>query len=94
MRGIGLAVLVAFGVTGSASAMDCRLDGQVYPPDVTICSGGLAVSCVNGSWQNNDGRRCDEPTGSYVGARRPLVGTNPEPIPEYYREAYPGLKLD
>ncbi len=79
--------------TWASGAEECRLAGQAYPPNVTVCSGGLAVTCMNGNWQNNDGQRCDGVTGSYIGARRPLKERNDEPIPEYIREQNPGLDL-
>lgn len=74
--------LVVTLLTLVASGDTCRLGGKEYPPDVMVCSGGLVVSCQNGTWQNNDGRRCNEPTGSYVGPQRPFSGRNDEPIPE------------
>ncbi|MDG2305495.1 MAG: hypothetical protein P8R42_12775 [Candidatus Binatia bacterium] len=82
-----------FVPTLALAGEDCRRGGESYPSNVTICSGGLAVTCMNGSWQSNDGQRCDGPTGSYIGARRPLQEKNDEPIPEYIREENPGLDL-
>lgn len=72
---VALLTLVSSGDT-------CRLGGREYPPDVMVCSGGLAVVCQNGTWQNTDGRRCDGPTGSYIGPQRPFSEKNDEPIPE------------
>lgn len=69
-------------LTLASSGDTCRLGGKEYPPDVVVCSGGLAVVCQNGTWSNNDGRRCDGPTGSYIGPQRPFSGKNDEPIPE------------
>lgn len=77
--GCGLALAL---LTLVSSGDTCRLGGKEYPPDVVVCSGGLAVVCQNGSWTNNDGRRCDGPTGSYIGPQRPFAGKNDEPIPE------------
>jgi len=74
-------------------AEDCRLGDRTYPSNATVCSGGIALDCVNGNWQNNDGRRCEGETGSYIGARRPLQERNDEPIPEYIKEQNPELDL-
>lgn len=77
--GSALAVLLLALVSDGDT---CRLAGREYPPDVMVCSGGLAVVCQNGMWQNNDGRRCDGPTGSYIGPQRPFAARNDEPIPD------------
>ena len=74
-----------------ATAADCRLDGRLYPPNVMICKGGLAQICINGNWQNNDGLRCDQPTGTLLGPRRPFASHNDEAIPEEVLERHPGL---
>jgi hypothetical protein len=93
VRGNVLFVALCAGVlTGSvATAADCRLDGRAYPPNVMICQGGLAQVCVNGNWQNNDGLRCDQPTGTLLGPRRPFSERNDESIPDEVVEQYPGL---
>lgn len=71
----------------------CDLNGKSYPENSTVCSGGLALVCSNGVWQDSHGARCDAPTGSYLGARRPLEERNTEPIPDFYKEKYPELNL-
>jgi len=79
--------------TSTAAGASCLLDGREYPEDATVCSSGLVLFCTNGTWQNNEGRRCDAPSGAYVGPRRPYQERNTEPVPEFYREKYPGLNL-
>jgi len=96
-RKLGMA-FVALGmvlaVSGGARAQStCMLDGVKYPENAVVCSGGLALFCANGTWQNNDGARCDASSGSYLGARRPLQERSAEPVPEFYKEKYPSLNL-
>lgn len=76
-----------------AAQQACMLNGQKYPENAVVCSNGLALFCANGTWQNNEGQRCDTQSGSYLGARRPLEERNDEPIPDYYKEKYPELNL-
>jgi hypothetical protein len=80
--------------TSAVAQSKCLLDGVEYPENAVVCSGGLVLFCANGTWQNNDGARCDTPSGSYLGARRPLAERNPEAVPDFYKEKYPGLNLD
>lgn len=90
-----LAIVSLAASSSNAGAQDggCMLDGQRYPENATVCSNGLVLFCTNGVWQNNDGARCDAPSGAYVGSRRPLTERNPEPVPDHYKEKYPGLNL-
>ena len=88
-----LASLAACVSIAVAQGGSCMLDGQRYPENASVCSNGLVLFCTNGVWQNNEGARCEAPSGSYVGPRRPLSKTNPEPVPEFYKERYPGLNL-
>lgn len=89
-----LVALCAAAVPGSARAQQtCMLDGRKYPENASVCSNGLVLFCANGTWQNNEGARCDAQSGSYLGARRPLEEKNTEPVPDYYKERYPGLNL-
>ena len=91
---IALAALCVLAQPGRAAAQQtCMLNGQKYPENAVVCSNGLALFCANGSWQNNEGQRCDTQSGSYLGARRPLEGRNDEPVPDFYREKYPDLNL-
>jgi hypothetical protein len=93
---IVLAVLCAVGPPGRAAAQQpqpCMLNGQLYPENAVVCSNGLAQYCANGTWQNNEGARCDTQSGSYLGPRRPLEEKSAEPIPDFYKEKYPGLNL-
>lgn len=89
-----LAALCAAAAPDLARAQQpCMLDGQKYPENAQVCSNGLVLFCANGTWQNNEGARCDQQSGSYLGARRPLEEKNTEPIPDYYKQRYPGLNL-
>jgi hypothetical protein len=85
--------LALCAATSTAARASCMLEGREYPEDATVCSGGLALFCSNGTWQNNEGQRCDAPSGNYLGPRRPLQERNPEPVPDFYKEKYPGLNL-
>jgi hypothetical protein len=87
---IGLLVAAA---TSAHAQHTCTLDGQPYPENATVCSGGLLLFCTNGTWQNNEGARCEGPTGAYVGPRRPLQERNAEPVPKFYKDKYPDLNL-
>jgi len=87
---VGLAVVAA---TAAGAQNACVLEGQKYPENAVVCSGGLSLFCTNGSWQNNEGARCDTPSGSYLGPRRPLQERNAEPVPDFYKEKYPDLNL-
>jgi hypothetical protein len=89
---VGLGLLLAVASASPAQAR-CVLDGNEYPENALVCSGGLVLFCANGSWQSNNGARCDTPTGSYVGPRRPFQEHNDEPIPDFYKEKYPELNL-
>lgn len=91
---IAIAALCAVALPGRAGAQQtCLLNGQSYPENASVCSDGLAVVCFNGTWQNNDGARCDARSGSYLGARRPFEERNNEPVPDFYKEKYPNLNL-
>lgn len=91
---IGCWTVLFLGVAGAAHAQSkCVLDGKAYEENVVVCVGGLVNVCSNGTWQGNDGARCDGPSGSYVGSRRPFDERNPEPVPDFYKERYPDLNL-
>ena len=90
---ISFATLCMLALPGRAVADGCVLGGQPYPENATACSNGLVLLCSNGTWQSIDGQRCDEPSGSYLGPRRPLEEKNQETIPEFYKEKYPELDL-
>jgi hypothetical protein len=90
---LALIVLVLAATPARAQHQPCMLDGRNYPEDATVCSGGLLLFCSNGTWQNNQGARCDDPSGAYVGPRRPFTEYNREPIPDFYKEKYPELNL-
>lgn len=96
-RKLGMAVMalgmVLATTSGARAQSGCTLEGVPYPENAVVCSAGLALFCANGTWQNNEGARCDASSGSYLGARRPLEERNAEPVPEYYREKYPSLNL-
>ncbi len=89
---VAAALLVATATVAGAQNT-CLLDGVSYPENAVVCSGGLALFCANGTWQNNEGARCDASSGAYLGARRPLQERNAEPVPEFYKEKYPSLNL-
>jgi hypothetical protein len=91
--GLMTALALALAATGASGQHVCQLENRSYPENVTVCSGGLVLNCTNGTWQNNDGARCGDPSGSYLGPRRPLEARSDEPIPEFYREQYPWLPL-
>lgn len=93
---VALSVLgvVLAAATGAGAQGGCLLEGVAYPENAVVCSRGLALFCANGTWQNNEGARCDTPSGSYLGARRPLQEKNPEPVPDFYKEKYPSLPLE
>ena len=84
--------LTLAAATPAAAEQTCPLGGQAYPANVIVCSGGLVATCINGNWQSNNGQRCDAPSGTYLGPRRPFEPKNQEEIPEYYRDKYPGLE--
>jgi hypothetical protein len=91
---IALATLCAVALPGAALAQQtCMLSGQQYPENAEVCSDGLVLACSNGTWQNNQGARCDARSGSYLGARRPFEERNAEPVPDFYKEKYPSLNL-
>ena len=54
-----VAWLAAAPVTASAQEQTCTYGGQQYDEGVTICQAGLRQTCMNGTWQNLDGERCD-----------------------------------
>ncbi|HEY8517638.1 MAG TPA: hypothetical protein VIS07_19190 [Candidatus Binatia bacterium] len=90
-----LAALLVLAGPASALAQDgssCLLDGRRYPENAVVCSGGLVMYCSNGTWQSNDGQRCDARSGAYVSPLRPFAERNTEPIPEEYLEQYPWLR--
>jgi hypothetical protein len=84
---------LAVAATGAVAQSRCLLDGVEYPENASVCSAGLVLFCANGTWQNNEGARCDAQSGSYLGARRPLEERNAEPVPDFYKEKYPALNL-
>jgi hypothetical protein len=91
---IAFATVYALALPGRAGAQQtCLLSGQKYPENAVVCSNGLALFCTNGTWQNNEGQRCDTESGQYLGARRPLEQRNEEPVPDFYKEKYPDLNL-
>jgi hypothetical protein len=91
---IAFAVFCAVALPGRAAAQQqCMLNGRQYPENAQVCSGGLVQFCTNGTWQNNEGARCDAQSGSYLGARRPLEEKSAEPVPKFYKDQYPGLNL-
>jgi hypothetical protein len=92
LSAIGL-VLVLAVATAARAEHTCMLNGQSYPENAVVCSGGLALVCSNGAWQDSHGARCDAPTGSYLGPRRPFQERNAEPVPDFYKEKYPELNL-
>jgi hypothetical protein len=96
-RKLECAAVAAFLLVVTASAAGaqntCMLEGVTYPENAVVCSGGLALFCANGTWQNNEGARCDATSGSYLGPRRPLQERNPEAVPDFYKEKYPSLNL-
>lgn len=94
LRSLWLALALALPGSAGAEASSCMLDGREYPENSYVCSGGLQLYCSNGTWQTVNGARCDEPTGSYLGPRRPFEEKNPEPVPEFYKEKYPWLHLE
>jgi hypothetical protein len=81
----------AAAAASAEAAQTCLLDGNSYPENAVVCSHGLQVQCVNGSWQGNDGTRCNSPTGDYTNSFRPYQPKSDEPIPEYYLKKYPWL---
>ena len=91
--GWALMGLVLVTATSATAGSRCMLDGQEYPENASVCSGGLVNFCSNGTWQSSNGARCDASTGSYLGARRPYEERNDEPVPKYYKEKYPDLNL-
>ena len=90
---IGLAGGIAVASAASARAEgNCRLGNQVYPENAAVCSQGLSLYCVNGTWQNNQGTRCNAASGSYLSPLRPYRPRNDEPIPEYELQKNPALR--
>lgn len=90
LLGLGL---VALATRAAAQPTPCTLNGQSYPENSVVCSDGLALFCANGTWQSNQGARCNAPSGDYLGARRPFEERNAEPVPDFYKEKYPNLNL-
>ncbi|HZR81998.1 MAG TPA: hypothetical protein VFD92_12955 [Candidatus Binatia bacterium] len=92
MRLLALAVGLVLGLAARASAQQsCLLDRTSYPENAVVCSSGFVIYCSNGVWQNNNGARCDTPSGSYLTPLRPYQAQSSEPIPEYLLQKYPGL---
>lgn len=94
LRSLWLALVLALPSSAGAEGASCMLDGREYPENTYVCSGGLQLYCSNGTWQTVDGARCDAPSGSYLGPRRPFEEKSREPVPEFYKEKYPGLPLE
>ena len=95
-RSLNVGSLLGFfllAATGADAQSECTLDGQKYPENTLVCSGGLVNYCANGTWQSSGGARCDAPTGAYLGARRPFEERNTEEVPQFYKDKYPDLKL-
>lgn len=86
---------LVFLLLASATAraqQSCQLEGRSYPENAVVCSRGLQIVCVNGTWQNLEGARCDVRDGSYLTPLRPYQEKSDEPIPEYLLEKYPFLQ--
>jgi hypothetical protein len=71
-------MLVVLGATpGRAQeAQVCRFEGTAYREGARLCSNGLEVLCSNGTWQNLDGKRCDE-AGAYLNPDQYFVVQDP-----------------
>lgn len=90
--GLSCALVLILCATENARAEgSCMLNGQKYPENAVVCSGGLMLACANHTWQNNNGARCDAPSGTYLTPQRPLQERNAEPIPDFYLKQYPWL---
>lgn len=89
-----LGALLLAGAAPGRAQQTCMLDGQSYPENAVVCSGGLVMYCSNGTWQGSDGQRCDVANGTYLGPRRPFHDKNAEPVPDFYKERYPDLHLE
>lgn len=88
------ALVVALLAASATSAQQaCQLEGRPYPENAVVCSRGIVLSCANGTWQSNEGARCNGSNGAYLTPLRPYQPKSDEPIPEYYREKYPWLNL-
>jgi len=85
------AATLAFAATRAGAQQTCMLEGSSYPENSVICSHGLQVQCVNGTWQGNEGTRCNAPSGDYTNSFRPYQPKSDEPIPDYYLKKYPWL---
>lgn len=87
----GAFLLILCATTSAHAEGSCTLGGQKYPENAVVCSGGLVLACSNGTWQNNNGARCDAPSGAYLTPQRPYQERNAEPIPDFYLQQYPWL---
>jgi hypothetical protein len=88
-----LPLAVALLASAAAAQHPCQLEGASYPENAVVCSRGIVLNCANGIWQSNQGARCEVANGSYLTPLRPYKPKSDEPIPEFYREKYPWLKL-
>lgn len=61
---LGAIALVAIGAgSAGAQANNCTWNGREYGEGTTVCQNGLLQLCMNGTWQNNDGERCQAGEG-------------------------------
>ncbi len=54
----------------------CRFEGESYREGARVCSNGLEVLCSNGTWQNLDGKRCDD-RGRYLNPDEHFIVQDP-----------------
>jgi hypothetical protein len=64
-----IAVIALFAGSAAAQANNCTWNGQEYAEGTTVCQNGLRQLCMNGTWQNNDGERCQPGEGAAAGLR-------------------------
>ncbi len=91
-----IALLLAgtlLAATEAVAQQSCQLEGARYPENAVVCSRGIVLNCANGTWQSDQGARCEASNGAYLTPLRPYQPKSGEPIPEYYKEKYPWLKL-
>ncbi len=64
-----IAAVAFFAGSAAAQANNCTWNGQEYAEGTAICQNGLRQRCENGTWQNNDGERCEPGEGAAAGLR-------------------------
>jgi hypothetical protein len=65
IRWLGVVAWIA-AAAGSAGAQanNCTWNGQEFAEGMDVCQNGLRQRCMNGTWQSNNGERCDGDDGA------------------------------